>query len=78
LSADAPATILRAYAHPSLGARQLMLVDGEIRLTHPLNAHLAHTAALWRQLSEPVADWLKESFTRAADLQTRLQNYSFT
>jgi CRISPR/Cas system-associated endonuclease Cas1 len=43
------------------------LRDGEVRLTHPLNAHLAHTAALWRQLSEPVADWLKESFTRAAE-----------
>jgi len=43
------------------------LRDGEVRLTHPLNAHLAHTAALWRQLSEPIADWLKESFTRAAE-----------
>jgi CRISPR-associated endonuclease Cas1 len=42
------------------------LRDGEVRLTHPLNAHLAHTAALWRQVSEPVADWLKENFLRAA------------
>jgi hypothetical protein len=42
------------------------LRDGEVRLTHPLNAHLAHTAALWRQLCEPVADWLKESFMHAA------------
>jgi CRISPR-associated endonuclease Cas1 len=42
------------------------LPDGEVRLTHPLNAHLTHTAALWRQISEPVADWLKESFIRAA------------
>jgi Protein of unknown function (DUF1214) len=41
--------------------------DGEVRLTHPLNAHLAHTAALWRQVSEPVADWLKGSFIRAAE-----------
>jgi len=43
------------------------LRDGEVRLTHPLNAHLAHTAALWRQVCEPVADWLKESFMRAAE-----------
>jgi CRISPR/Cas system-associated endonuclease Cas1 len=26
------------------------LPDGEVRLTHPLNAHLAHTAALWEVL----------------------------
>jgi hypothetical protein len=43
------------------------LRDGEVRLTHPLNSHLAHTAALWRQVSEPVAGWLKESFIRAAE-----------
>ncbi len=43
------------------------LRDGEVRLTHPLNAHLAHTAALWRQVCEPVADWLKESFIGAAE-----------
>lgn len=43
------------------------LPDGEVRLTHPLNAHLTHTAALWRQVSEPVAGWLKESFLRAAE-----------
>ena len=38
------------------------LRDGEVRLTHPLNAHLAHTAALWRKLAEPVADWLRDAF----------------
>jgi CRISPR/Cas system-associated endonuclease Cas1 len=35
------------------------LRDGEVRLAHPLNAHLAHTATLWRKLAEPVADWLR-------------------
>jgi hypothetical protein len=43
------------------------LPDGEVRLTHPLNAHLAHTAALWRKACEPVADWLAHSFGRAVD-----------
>jgi hypothetical protein len=42
------------------------LSDGEVRLTHPLNAQLAHTAALWRQVCEPVATWLAQSFSRAA------------
>jgi CRISPR-associated endonuclease Cas1 len=41
------------------------LRDGEVRLTHPLNAHLAHTAALWRKLAEPVAVWLRNAFLRA-------------
>jgi hypothetical protein len=43
------------------------LPDGEVRLTHPLNAHLAHTAALWRKACEPVADWLAGSFGGAVD-----------
>jgi CRISPR-associated endonuclease Cas1 len=43
------------------------LPDGEVRLTHPLNAHLAHTAALWRKACEPVADWLARSFGGAVD-----------
>jgi hypothetical protein len=43
------------------------LRDGEVRLTHPLSSHLAMTAALWRQLCEPVAGWLKDSFMRAAE-----------
>jgi len=42
------------------------LPDGEVRLAHPLNAQLAHTAALWRKACEPVADWLARSFARAA------------
>jgi hypothetical protein len=37
------------------------LADGEVRLTHPLNSHLAHTAGLWRKACEPVADWLARS-----------------
>jgi hypothetical protein len=40
------------------------LPDGEVRLSHPLNSHLAHTAALWRKASEPVAEWLSRSFER--------------
>ena len=42
------------------------LPDGEVRLSHPLNAHLAHTAALWRKACEPVAEWLAKSFECAA------------
>ena len=36
-----------------------------MRLTHPFNAQLAHTAALWRSVCEPVANWLAQSFGRA-------------
>jgi CRISPR-associated endonuclease Cas1 len=39
--------------------------DGEVRLTHPLNSQLAHTAALWRTVCEPVASWLAQSFRSA-------------
>jgi CRISPR/Cas system-associated endonuclease Cas1 len=42
------------------------LPDGEVRLSHPLNAHLAHTAALWRKACEPVAEWLARCFDRAS------------
>lgn len=42
------------------------LRDGEVRLTHPLNAHLAHTAALWRRPCETVAAWIAAAFRRAA------------
>jgi CRISPR-associated protein Cas1 len=38
--------------------------DGEVRLTHPLNSQLAHTAALWRTVCEPIATWLAQSFSR--------------
>jgi CRISPR associated protein Cas1 len=44
------------------------LSDGEIRLTHPLNAHLAYTTALWRKACQPIAGWLAQSFFRAAGL----------
>ena len=42
------------------------LPDGEVRLSHPLTSHLAHTAALWRKASEPMAEWLARSFHRAS------------
>jgi CRISPR-associated endonuclease Cas1 len=42
------------------------LPDGEVRLSHPLTSHLAHTAALWRKASEPIAEWLAWSFHRAS------------
>jgi CRISPR-associated endonuclease Cas1 len=42
------------------------LPDGEVRLSHPLTSHLAHTAALWRKASEPIAEWLARSFHRAS------------
>jgi hypothetical protein len=44
------------------------LSDGEVRLTHPLNSHLAYTTALWRKACQPVANWLAQSFFRAAGL----------
>jgi hypothetical protein len=44
------------------------LSDGEVRLTHPLNSHLAYTAAQWRKVCQPIADWLAQSFFRAAGL----------
>ncbi len=42
--------------------------EGEVRLTHPLTAHLAHTAALWRPACERVAAWLARAFAGAIDL----------
>ncbi len=44
------------------------LSDGEVRLSHPLNSHLAHTAALWRKACQPIADWL----ARASSAQPAL------
>jgi CRISPR-associated endonuclease Cas1 len=41
------------------------LPDGEVRLSHPLNSHLSHTAALWRKVCEPIANWLAQSFSQA-------------
>lgn len=51
---------LFAYLQASVFANRdfTELPDGEVRLSHPLNAHLAHTAALWRKACEPVAEWL--------------------
>jgi len=40
------------------------LPDGEVRLSHPLTSHLAHTAALWRKACEPIAVWLARCFDR--------------
>jgi CRISPR-associated protein Cas1 len=48
------------------------LPDGEIRLSHPLTSHLAHTAALWRMVCQPVADWLAQSFSRAAGVGAKM------
>jgi hypothetical protein len=42
------------------------LPDGEVRLSHPLTSYLAHTAALWRKASEPIAEWLARNFHRAS------------
>src|SRR6516165_5856519 len=44
------------------------LPDGEVRVSHPLNSHLTHTAALWRKACEPIAEWLARSFERASGL----------
>ena len=37
-----------------------------MRLTHPLSAHLAQTAALWQKACEPIAEWLARSFDNAS------------
>ncbi len=71
---------LAAYLATSVFANRdfAELPDGEVRLTHPLNSHLAHTAALWRKACEPVARWLARSFdsvtgvSSAASLDTVL------
>jgi hypothetical protein len=44
------------------------LPDGEAPLAHPLNSQFAHTAALWRKVCEPVADWHARSFGRTAGI----------
>jgi hypothetical protein len=33
-------------------------IYGFIRVTHPLNSHLAMTAALWRGIAEQLAEWI--------------------
>jgi CRISPR/Cas system-associated endonuclease Cas1 len=61
---------LLAYLEASVFANRDFheLPDGEVRLSHPLNSHLAHTAALWRKACEPVAEWLARSFDRTSGL----------
>jgi CRISPR/Cas system-associated endonuclease Cas1 len=59
---------LIAYIQASVFANRDFheIPDGEVRLSHPLNSHLAHTAALWRRACEPIAEWLARSFDRAS------------
>jgi hypothetical protein len=59
-------TYLRATAFANRDFHELP--DGEVRLSHPLNSHLAHTAALWRKACEPIAEWLARSFERGSGL----------
>lgn len=42
--------------------------EGEIRLSHPLTAYLAHTAVLWRPACDRVAAWLARAFGGAVEL----------
>jgi hypothetical protein len=58
---------LLAYLATSVFANRdfTELADGEVRLTHPLNSHLAYTAAIWRTVCEPVATWLAQCFEKA-------------
>ena len=41
----------------------------DCRVAHPLNTHLAYTAAQWRKVCQPTVDWLAQSFFRAAGLR---------
>ena len=61
---------LFAYLQASVFANRdfIELPDGEVRLSHPLNSHLAHTAALWRKACEPIAEWLARSFDRVSSV----------
>jgi hypothetical protein len=54
------------------------LPNGEVRLTHPLTSHLAHTTALWRKVCGPVANWLAQSFSRAAGFSAVLGDHGQT
>jgi hypothetical protein len=57
--------LVRYLASSAFANRDFIeLSDGEVRLTHPLGSHLAHTAALWRTVCEPVATWLAQCFSR--------------
>ena len=59
---------LFTYLQASVFANRdfIELPDGEIRLSHPVNSHLAHTAALWHKACEPLAEWLARSIDRAS------------
>jgi len=59
---------LLAYLASSVFANRdfTELSDGEVRITHPLNSHLAHTAVLWRKACEPVAEWLAQALGRSS------------
>jgi hypothetical protein len=61
---------LLAYLATSVFANRdfTELPDGEVRLTHPLNSHLAHSAAIWRLVCEPVATWLAQCFEKAVKI----------
>jgi CRISPR-associated endonuclease Cas1 len=48
--------------------------DGEVRLTHPLTSHLAHSGALWQNTCEPIARWLADSVSRAAGVSPLTQD----
>jgi hypothetical protein len=50
------------------------LPDAEVRVSHPLSSHLAHTAALWRKVCEPVANWLSQSFWSAVGVAAVLMD----
>jgi hypothetical protein len=39
-------------------------IYGFIRVTHPLNSHLAMTAALWRGIAEQLAQWIYKRVSR--------------
>jgi CRISPR-associated endonuclease Cas1 len=45
-------------------------IYGFIRVTHPLNSHLAMTAALWRGIAEQLAQWI---YRRLSDETPRLR-----
>jgi CRISPR-associated protein Cas1 len=46
-------------------------IEGFIRVTHPLNSHLAMTAALWRGLADQLVRWFLARLT--GDMKAQLQ-----
>ncbi len=45
--------------------------DGEVRMNHPLNAWMAHTAELWRPACERVAAWMARAFAEGIQVPAR-------